>query len=285
MITQSVQYRWHFISVSALILLAACASPTVPAGPDTSTPLSSTSDGPAEPVSLTPTATVTPSAEAAGYLDRGNAHYKNHDYQSALADYSQAIELDPNYASAYINRGVVYAHLGKPDLALKDYDRAILLDPNNGLAVFQRGITYYDMGDLDRAVADFTKVIEISPDFAEAYSNRGLVYSDQGYYDRAIADFDKTIKLSPRMVEISFTYFNRGHTYYQKGDYKSAMPDLDTAISLNPNYARPYLLRGVIFAELEERDKAISDLQTAIDLGLIPNEEQQARFWLDKLRK
>jgi tetratricopeptide (TPR) repeat protein len=87
------------------------------------------------------------------------------------------------------------------------------------------------------------------------------------------------------MAEIYFTYFNRGNAYYHKDDYKNALPDLDTAISLNPKYARPYLLRGAIYSELEERDKAISDLQTAIDLGLIPNEEQQAKALLDKLRK
>ena len=40
------------------------------------------------------------------------------DYERALADYDQAIKLNPNYPAAYLNRGSIYYEK-------KDYDRAI----------------------------------------------------------------------------------------------------------------------------------------------------------------
>ena len=43
---------------------------------------------------------------AAGYLSRGNARWQKGDLEGAIADYTKAIELDPNSADGYYNRGV-----------------------------------------------------------------------------------------------------------------------------------------------------------------------------------
>ena len=46
----------------------------------------------------------------------------------AIADYSKAIELNPNNADAYIGRGQVYSFTGYNDQAIADYDMAIMLN-------------------------------------------------------------------------------------------------------------------------------------------------------------
>ena len=50
-------------------------------------------------------------------------------YDEALADYSRAIELDPEEAWVIASRGETYRAMGRYDQALADYDRAIELDP------------------------------------------------------------------------------------------------------------------------------------------------------------
>ena len=52
-------------------------------------------------------------------LDRGLTEAKKGDYDEAIADYSEAIRLDPDYALAYWSRGMCY-------LFKDDYDQAIL---------------------------------------------------------------------------------------------------------------------------------------------------------------
>ncbi|MDH6098192.1 tetratricopeptide repeat protein, partial [Anabaenopsis sp. FSS-46] len=47
-----------------------------------------------------------------------------------VADYTEAIKLNPNLALAYYNRGIVYRKQQKWDLAVADYNKAITLDPN-----------------------------------------------------------------------------------------------------------------------------------------------------------
>ena len=53
------------------------------------------------------------------YNNRGGAYYLKGEYDSAIVDFTKAIELNPNYAIAYNNRGVAY-HLKK------EYDSAIV---------------------------------------------------------------------------------------------------------------------------------------------------------------
>ena len=55
---------------------------------------------------------------AAAYKNRGNAYYNKKDYDGAIADYNDAIRLDPNQALtyhllAYLNRAAI--HYGKKD--------------------------------------------------------------------------------------------------------------------------------------------------------------------------
>ena len=75
---------------------------------------------------------------AVAFYNRGNAYNKNGRYDRAIADYDQAIRLDPNQAHAFRNRGAVYAAKGQYDRAIQDYDQAILLDPHDAGAFNNR---------------------------------------------------------------------------------------------------------------------------------------------------
>lgn len=48
-------------------------------------------------------------------------------YHRAAADFTRAIELDPEYAKAYHHRGALYDDLGKKDEALADYKKFVAL--------------------------------------------------------------------------------------------------------------------------------------------------------------
>lgn len=63
--------------------------------------------------------------------DQGHKKYLNVDFDDAIVDYSQALNLYPNLAVAHYNRGTVHYRLGDLDPALQDLKRAVHLDPNN----------------------------------------------------------------------------------------------------------------------------------------------------------
>src|SRR6188768_1702942 len=69
-----------------------------------------------------------PSAEV--YLKRGEDLSGARQYDQAIADYTTAIQLKPDYAEAYNNRGFAYYLKGDAERAIADYTRAIALRPN-----------------------------------------------------------------------------------------------------------------------------------------------------------
>src|ERR1700737_1106198 len=75
---------------------------------------------------------------AEDYFNRGLARQRNHDLDGAIADYTQAIALNPKLARAYNNRGVARRDKGEFDSAIADHSEAIVLNPNNANAYYNR---------------------------------------------------------------------------------------------------------------------------------------------------
>lgn len=134
---------------------------------------------------------------AGAYLQRGDRYAEIKDYDHAIADYSQAIRLQPDGAEAYNNRGLAYALSGKSAMpnAIADYSQAIQLRPTYAYAYNNRGVAYMASGHAEEALADFNRAIQLQSDFPQAYSNRGNVFYRAGRYDLAIYDFLRAEKL------------------------------------------------------------------------------------------
>lgn len=62
----------------------------------------------------------------------GNTHMKNSSYIEAVAEYTKAINLNPDNAVYYCNRAAAYSRLEKHLEAINDCKEAIKLDPAYG---------------------------------------------------------------------------------------------------------------------------------------------------------
>jgi tetratricopeptide (TPR) repeat protein len=147
------------------------------------------------------------------YTSRGTARYRNDDVDGAMADFSQAIKIDPDAANAYSDRGSLYRQQGDPDRALADVEQAIKLNPNMSPAYFMRGLLRSDKRDYDQAIQDFDRAIQGSPEFLGAYIARGDAYRRKGDRAHATADYNKALSLNPndeRKKEINAALYALG---------------------------------------------------------------------------
>jgi tetratricopeptide (TPR) repeat protein len=204
---------------------------------------------------------------ASAYTARATGYYRKNDYDRAIADYTEAIRIDPKYAIAYDNRGNVFHRKGDYDRAIRDYDEAIRLAPL-AATYASRGLAYRNKGNFDRAIADYTEAIRLDPKLAEAHHNRGVAYLNKGDYDRAVADYTEAIRLAP---SAAVPYASRGHAYSYKDDYERAIADYNQAIRLDPKYVDAYFHRGRAYESKGNFANALGDFRSA--LALAPNDK------------
>jgi len=167
---------------------------------------------------------------AVGFNNRGEAYRAKAQYERAIADFDEAIHLDPKLAAAFYNRGLANASKDQYDRAIADFDEAIRLDPKFVFAFNGRGDVYTLKAQYDRAIADFDQAIRLDPKYAFGFIGRGGVYALKAQYDRAIADFDQAIRLDPQQA---VTFTGRGVANFNTGQFAAAADDFEQSLSLD----------------------------------------------------
>src|SRR6516225_9131143 len=77
---------------------------------------------------------------AVAYSTRGKAHWRQRDFDQAIADENEAIRINPLLAAAFVTRGAAYGSKDDDVRALADASKAIEIDPNNAAAFSNRGV-------------------------------------------------------------------------------------------------------------------------------------------------
>jgi tetratricopeptide (TPR) repeat protein/membrane associated rhomboid family serine protease len=212
------------------------------------------------------------------------------DLDQAIAEYTEAIELDPKIAEAYNDRGIAYLKKEQFDQAISDFNNAIELKPKLAMAHNNRGIAYLKKEQFDQAISDFNNAIELKPKLAMAHNNRGLAYfykkeyekawddvqkaQNLGYqvhpeflkqlrYTRAITDLNKAIEINPRDAD---AYYKRGRAHQDNNQYDQAISDFNNALDINPRLAQVYNSRGEAWHEKDNYDAAIQDYIDALEI-------------------
>ena len=107
---------------------------------------------------------ATPADEAKQHYNKGVEYGQQGRFDDAIAEYSKAIELDPNLAEAYGNRGNAWRALGEVQRAIADYAEAILLNPQDAGAYAGRALAYTSLGKDRSAEQDIDKAVELGFD-------------------------------------------------------------------------------------------------------------------------
>jgi tetratricopeptide (TPR) repeat protein len=94
---------------------------------------------------------------------RGNARRSQGDNSGAIADYGQALTLQPDYRPALIGRGIAYQETNDPTRAMADLDQAVKLDPKDAKALYERGISKIKSGASAGGEADIAAAKVINP--------------------------------------------------------------------------------------------------------------------------
>jgi tetratricopeptide (TPR) repeat protein len=141
---------------------------------------------------------------AMAFNDRGYAYVQKSQFDQALQDYNQALQLDPGSLLAYENRANLYFDKGQYDLAIQDVSQALQLDANGSdlaSVYYFRALAYSDNGQYSRAVADFSQTIALQPANADALNGRCFNGAIVGQLQPALADCNQSLAVRPNNVD------------------------------------------------------------------------------------
>jgi len=136
----------------------------------------------------------------------GIAYYDLEQYEQAVSDFSNAIDLNTDDILSLKTRGWAYQKLGQLDPALRDLTTCIERKPSVRHHYVERASIHRDRGEFEAALFDFEKAIAIDPDNdtpdfrrSEAYTRRGDVYVDDLHRcDQAAQEYAEAIRLDPQ---------------------------------------------------------------------------------------
>ena len=204
-------------------------------------------------------------AKGEGIRNSKTGEFEFKDHLGAIADYNEAVRLNPRFAEAINNRGFARYFLKDYKTAIMDFTEAVLVDPKYQLSYFNRGIVKAELKDYQGSAADYTEAIRIKPDYPDALYNRGnLKINNLQDYKGAVEDYTATIRYKPSSAE---AYHNRGVAKYFLQDHLEAINDFNIAIQINPNYAEAYNNRGSAKFYLKKTAEACEDWHKADQLG------------------
>ena len=179
------------------------------------------------------------------------------------------MRLAPDNASAYGMRALFFADKEDFGRAIADFTQAIHLEPKNWRFHAGRAEAYRIEGEFDLALLDYKNAFDTAPDainMAELYNARGLVWRDKADYEKALSDFDEAILRNP---SYGHPYINRGDIWYLKKDFTKALADFNKALSIIPN-AVGLAYRGRAWLALDDRERAFADFKEALRVS--PND-------------
>lgn len=147
------------ISASTIALLVVLAPVTVHAADDRPLerlPMPNESNQSSLAVTLLPEPQTAPD-----FVKRGVEKANQKNFEGAIADFNQAIQLKLDYALAYYNRGNAYAKTNNIRAAIADYSQVILLKPNNAYVRYDRGTLRASTKDKQGAIDDFQQALAL----------------------------------------------------------------------------------------------------------------------------
>jgi tetratricopeptide (TPR) repeat protein len=195
--------------------------------------------------------------------------------RDACASVLAAKDLQPAAkAVAFYNRGIAYQRLGAEFAvkAIADFTSALKLKPDFAHALAARGSMLVAKGKFDKGIADLSKAVELAPTMAIAFNNRAVAYFGKQDFATAIADFTKAIELDPANAD---SYAARGSAYMSIREDVQAMSDLNRAIAMNARHPIALYNRGLLYAWSGQSDKARADFKAV--LTVVPDHPSAKR--------
>ena len=241
---------------------------------------------------------------------RGNArmwHLTREDFTAAGALYDQAIDLDPNYASAHSAKAVLIvwnAYQGwggrlseELTRSLASARRALSLDASDAMAHFAAGFVHLVGRRHDPALEELKTAIRLNPNSAEAHFGVGMAQAHSGEAEIALEAITVARQLDPRGPFTPMMTAFEAVAHFCAGRDEEARHLAARSIEERQDSLVPHLIYAAALGHLDRVDEATDSIAKVMEMlpnftltkherrvPMIGNAENRARY-IEGLRK
>jgi eukaryotic-like serine/threonine-protein kinase len=173
--------------------------------------------------------------------------------EHAIGYLKTLLALYPDDSVTHVSLGRTYTEMGRVPDALAEYKEALRIDPRFVLAYANVGGTYlYQMGDVASALPVCQKILELDPANAWAQDCLGLSYFAKGELPQAQAAFEKAVAANP---QATISRYRLAHTHRLQGHYPQALETLQQIQKFDPSETSVFYDIGVVYEQMGDRQK------------------------------
>lgn len=162
-------------------------------------------------------------------FEAGQAALRAGDKERALAEFTKALEVNPNFVPAHMGVGDIYRMDRNWAMAQPSFARAAQLEPSNFDAQYFNGLMLQLLNRVTEAIAAYGRALRLRPD-----------------------DFNSTLNLSA--------------AYYSLDENAQALAYGREAVRLRPDNGPARLNLGAIYAAMDRHREAVKEFQQAAEL-------------------
>lgn len=196
--------------------------------------------------------------------------------EEAIAEYTNAIQLQPTHFKALSNRAYCYERLSKYQEALTDYSKAIELHKKHYGALASRGYIYEFLGNYEEAVSDMTNALLY---LEEAIEHLKKQKKDENIMKSNVNTNSKMLEEMNNLIIQKYSLLSTRCKIFEKcRQYQKAVLDYCALITHHhendANYSdvKYYYSRGLCYKAMAQYNEACMDFKQCI-LLVIPRIE------------
>ncbi|WP_449419471.1 tetratricopeptide repeat protein [Phormidium nigroviride] len=155
--------------------------------------------------------TIAPSSKAIDNIGADTEYHKlGETFQAkgkvkeAIAAYTKALEVNPNYFGTHHNLGDLHRAEGKLERAINSYRKAIELNPQFVWSYHNLGDVFQQEDRLDEAVIAYRQAIEVDSTFGWSYYNLAKTLAKQDRLSEALEAYETASKLDPKLFGLDY---------------------------------------------------------------------------------
>jgi tetratricopeptide (TPR) repeat protein/SAM-dependent methyltransferase len=171
----------------------------------------------------------------------------------AIAEFREAMRLQPALIGARYNLAMALEAAGRPDEALREYDEVLRLNSGYVEALNNRGGLLLSLGRTEEAIQSYRRAVECRPRAAKLHYNLANALSHAARYDAAADEYREAIRLDPMSAE---AHNNLATVLDALGQRGEALAAIGKALALRPDYAEARLNLATIEQSIRERKAA-----------------------------